>query len=54
MFENKKKIAEINSKWVFVFRDDVGEKEDDRLPVCYHEVNNKCGKIFEESKIWTH
>ena len=47
-------ISKIGSKWVVVFRDEVGEEENDKRPVIYHEVDEKYNEVFEHSKIWLH
>lgn len=45
-------IGEIDSKWVIIFRNELGEWEDDELPAVYYELDPAYGKIFEKSGFW--
>lgn len=45
-------IGKIDSKWVIIFRDELGEWKNDKLPVTYYELDDKYGEIFEESGFW--
>ena len=47
-------ISKVDSKWVVVFRDEVGKLEDNKFPVIYHEVDEKYNEVFECSRIWMH
>mgnify|MGYP003302418626 CR=1 FL=1 len=47
-------ISKVDSKWVVVFRDEVGKLEGNKFQVIYHEVDEKYNEVFECSKIWTH
>ncbi len=47
-------ISKIGFKRVVVFRDEVGKVESDKLPVIYHEVDEKYNEVFEHGKIWSH
>lgn len=46
-------IAKVDSKWVVVFRDEIGQREGGRLPVIYHEVDEKYYETFERNKVWS-
>lgn len=46
-------IGKIDSKWVVVFYDEVGEWEDGRLPAIYHDLDEKYYELFERNKIWS-
>lgn len=45
-------IGKIDSKWVIIFRDELGEWKNDKLPAVYYELDDKYGGIFEESGFW--
>ncbi len=45
-------IGQVDSRWVIVFRDELGEWENDRLPAVYYELDPKYGEVFEESGFW--
>lgn len=46
-------IGKVDSKWVVVFYNEVGDWEGDSLQVIYHEVDEKYYEIFERNKIWS-
>lgn len=45
-------IVKVDSKWVVVFRDEIGELDGDRFPVTYHEIDEKYYEVFEKNKMW--
>lgn len=45
-------IGQIDSKWVIIFHDELGQWEDDKLSAVYYELDSKYGKIFEGSGFW--
>jgi hypothetical protein len=47
-------ISKVDSKWVVVFRDEVGKLEGNKFRAIYHEVDEKYNEVFECSKIWMH
>ena len=45
-------IGKMDSKWVIVFRDDLGEWKNNKLPAIYYELDEQYGEIFENSGFW--
>ena len=45
-------IGKVDCKWVVIFRDELGEWENDKLPAVYYELDDKYGEIFERSGYW--
>ena len=45
-------IAKIDSRWVVLFSDDIGENDGNGYQVTYYEVSPECANVFEESMIW--
>lgn len=45
-------IGKVNSKWIIIFQHEVGELQGDKIPSIYYELDERYGKIFEESGLW--
>lgn len=45
-------IGKIDSVWVIIFRDELGEWSDGNQPAIYYELEPKHGEIFEKSRYW--
>lgn len=45
-------IGKVDSEWVIIFRDELGEWEDDKLAAVYYKLDPSYGEIFEDSGFW--
>lgn len=45
-------IGQIDSVWVVIFRNELGEWDDGKLPAVYYELDSKYYEIFEDSGYW--
>lgn len=45
-------IGIVDSRWVVIFRDELGERKNDRVSARYYELDAKYGAIFEDSGYW--